>query len=718
MANYFSSVKKINPRGVEDDVLEIYVDTSDIYRMNNILAEAGTYTFVVWYCSAANCKITFNVLGTEETIEATPVWNKYIKTVQYDGTNNNIDIIQDLKSTIYLYEGYITKGSQDKSWSLAPEDFEQSIENANSLTVESMTYAQQTADKFTWLVKSGTDETNFTLTSRTADLVAEQINLKGLVTFSGLNTSTQDKIDLINKFGSEEVIEGVTLINGGYIQTNTLSAEALKADQAFLDKLYALHIKGDFIEANTITANLLNLYGLRVLQQDTDIETLSIENTGDVTLRGNVESYDYIAGQSGWSIKSNGDAEFNDVVVRGDLINASGGIVATDPNAIDRQVVAWFGTSYEERESAPLIFYSDGYMKSMTGEFSGIFTGDIQIGNISIIDPSKYSGNDAILTIQNGDNGIKRVQLTDTGASSFAQDIKITDNFENTSILLSQDGYINANGGYVVGNNSFDNNGVHLGKNEIIGGENSLNILSETLDVGTLGNATSLRVWGNSTFNQSAKFNGDIILGNSMILSHNSDGFDINFIYNTLTFTVTFETNGGSSIAPIRDVVALSKITAPSNPTRNGYSFAGWYKDSLLNIKFDFATDTINADTTLYAKWNVVPAKAPTYTITQPTGSTNEYGMTTWSTPYIINGVSPDGGTLSYHWEVNYHEGSAELVALEDVFASKTSNNISVTELNQYAYWTYGSLQGKCTITNTKLGTTASTTVSVYVRGQ
>ena len=56
------------------------------------------------------------------------------------------------------------------------------------------TKATQLADKFNWLVKSGTSATDFTLTDRTATLISKYINLNGLVTFSGLNSETQSKI--------------------------------------------------------------------------------------------------------------------------------------------------------------------------------------------------------------------------------------------------------------------------------------------------------------------------------------------------------------------------------------------------------------------------------------------------------------------------------------------------------------------------------------------
>ena len=69
--------------------------------------------------------------------------------------------------------------------------------------------------------------------------------------------------------------------------------------------------------------------------------------------------------------------------------------------------------------------------------------------------------------------------------------------------------------------------------------------------------------------------------------------------------TVTFNTNGGSSIAS--DVLDAEFIM-PSKPTREGYVFVGWYFDqgftqSASNAEILAKTESF----TLYAKWQKVP---------------------------------------------------------------------------------------------------------------
>lgn len=67
------------------------------------------------------------------------------------------------------------------------------------------------------------------------------------------------------------------------------------------------------------------------------------------------------------------------------------------------------------------------------------------------------------------------------------------------------------------------------------------------------------------------------------------------------TFTVAFDTDGGSSVES--QLVAIHQVaTAPEDPTKDGYIFDYWYVESNPSKAFDFATQ-ISADVTLYAKW-------------------------------------------------------------------------------------------------------------------
>ena len=65
--------------------------------------------------------------------------------------------------------------------------------------------------------------------------------------------------------------------------------------------------------------------------------------------------------------------------------------------------------------------------------------------------------------------------------------------------------------------------------------------------------------------------------------------------------TVTFDSNGGSDV-PNQVIDSGSTAIAPSDPTLDGYLFAGWYSDPQLSNHYDFTTP-VTQDITLYAKW-------------------------------------------------------------------------------------------------------------------
>ena len=487
----------------------------------------------------------------------------------------------------------------------------------------------------------------------------------------------------INAWNSSSVVGGTTQINGGYIQTNTINAEQLNVENIFssgssvMNIINAQEINANRITSGTINAKFLSVYGLRVLQKDTDLETLSITDQGDITMRGSVESYNYVAGKTGWSIRNDGDAEFNDVTVRGNVITNDGGIVSsggtgrnliknsnffggttywqkgsnttyavepdttyghvmkfshtatgdisnnriyfgtetfthtagvqytlsfyvkadsactvyagwvrvckpfevgtqwikvtstytpTDVGSLTfycslantnvyiamvkleegsvatawspapedniKQVRFWAGTSYEQRENAPFKVYSDGSVEATQGTYSGVWTGDIRVGNISIIDPSSTSGGDASFTIRSGQNGINTVELTDIDHSTFRQSVYISDNANNTMISLGQNGSIVVNNSITVGKTKkviIDDDSINIDGSTLSNVGNKLSVNAPAIDIGSIGSTTPIGINGNATVMGILKAVGEVNFNDVIVCKTSSNGIDFNF---------------------------------------------------------------------------------------------------------------------------------------------------------------------------------------------
>ncbi len=69
-----------------------------------------------------------------------------------------------------------------------------------------------------------------------------------------------------------------------------------------------------------------------------------------------------------------------------------------------------------------------------------------------------------------------------------------------------------------------------------------------------------------------------------------------------VTYTVQFDTDGGSSVAD-QTVNAGAKVTKPADPTKADNTFAGWYSNAAKTKSWNFVTGTVDSDMTLYAKW-------------------------------------------------------------------------------------------------------------------
>lgn len=150
-----------------------------------------TYSFYAKSDAASGSQIQTCITGNyTKVFDLTTTWKRYTYTITIANDLNTVDMYWFNfvgKSAIYFYHPKLETGNKATDFTIAPEDTNQQITAAE-------TVATQTADKFNWLVKSGTNSTDFELTDRAATLVASAINMKGLVTFNGLNTDAKNEI--------------------------------------------------------------------------------------------------------------------------------------------------------------------------------------------------------------------------------------------------------------------------------------------------------------------------------------------------------------------------------------------------------------------------------------------------------------------------------------------------------------------------------------------
>lgn len=113
----------------------------------------------------------------------------------------------------------IERGTSATPFTLAPEDVNGKIVNVETI-------ANQTANKFEWIVNGGDSSSNFTLTDRVADLVAERINFKGLITFSGLNTDAKNEIGKV----AQSKVDGLEVGGRNLLKHSSMIGEKLVCD--------------------------------------------------------------------------------------------------------------------------------------------------------------------------------------------------------------------------------------------------------------------------------------------------------------------------------------------------------------------------------------------------------------------------------------------------------------------------------------------------------
>ena len=131
-------------------------------------------------------------------------------------------------------------------------------------------------------------------------------------------------------------------------------------------------------------------------------------------------------------------------------------------------------------------------------------------------------------------------------------------------------------------------------------------------------------------------------------------------VWNTNKYTITFDTAGGSEIAPITQDYG-TQITAPADPTREGYTFIGWNREIPANMPAE--------NVTLTAQWEI-----NRYTVTFDTAGGSE-----------IAPITQDYGTAIAAPADPTREGYTFIGWDREIPANMPAENVTVTAQWQLA---------------------------------
>ena len=131
------------------------------------------------------------------------------------------------------------------------------------------------------------------------------------------------------------------------------------------------------------------------------------------------------------------------------------------------------------------------------------------------------------------------------------------------------------------------------------------------------------------------------VTDNQFTMPSTSGGVTITVTFKLKSYEVTFDSQGGSEV-PAQSVEHGGTVSQPSDPTRAGYTFGGWYQEPACINPFDFDSPIIKTQT-LYAKW------------TQNSSGNSSGGGTSYDY-FTITASAGTGGSISPSGSVRVRE--------------------------------------------------------------
>ena len=181
------------------------------------------------------------------------------------------------------------------------------------------------------------------------------------------------------------------------------------------------------------------------------------------------------------------------------------------------------------------------------------------------------------------------------------------------------------------------------------------------------------------------------------------------------TYTVTFASQGGSAVNS-QTVEDGGKAAQPADPEREGYTFEGWYKETTFTNQWNFATDEVTEDITLYARWasvtSVISVSVTPGSVSVRKGATQQFSASV---------EASDGVAQTVTWSVNSTISSISAAGLLTVSTNETATTLTVTATSTVDNTKSGSAtvtitqDGTVTVSGTIAGVQAGTRVELYV---
>lgn len=146
-------------------------------------------------------------------------------------------------------------------------------------------------------------------------------------------------------------------------------------------------------------------------------------------------------------------------------------------------------------------------------------------------------------------------------------------------------------------------------------------------------------------------------------------------VWNTNKYTITFDTNGGSEIAPITQDYGTA-ITAPADPTREGYTFIGWDKAIPATMPAENVTVT--------AQWQLA-ARMPDRELVIYYKSVGRLNTIT-EDPSLVEYTSSDESVVTVDKDGNYKAvGKGTAVITMHIVGTDIEEHCKITV--KYAWW-------------------------------